>query len=315
MASLGLFQARRRVLTLVAAACLLVLPTSAPAQATMDFDVASIKQNKSGFPPAGEMPRSNFPLGPGNMYSPNGGTFSATNQPLWIYLMFAYKMTDHEVVSMRKLLPAWALEEQYDIQARSDRHDATKDEMRLMMRSLLADRLKLAVHHSTEIVPVYNLVLARPGKPGPKLQPHPAADLSCSQSLNPAAPSTPPPPQTVPGGFPVICGGAASVPPSVPGRLAAGYRNVPLSLIALQMTLMGGLDRPVIDQTGLTGNYDYVIEFTPQPPPGVTPSPELDTSGPTFQQALESQVGLKLIPQRAPVDVLIIDHIERPSAN
>jgi uncharacterized protein (TIGR03435 family) len=234
-----------------------------------------------------------------------------------VYIMFAYKMTDHEVQAMRRQLPGWALEEQYDIEAKSDNHAATKDEMRAMMQTLLADRLKLKVHQTTEEVPVFALVLATPGKLGPKLRPDPANDTSCSNTL-PAAPSDgsrPAVPGTIEGGYPVICGGAAVVPSSVPGRLAVGYRNVPLKLIALQMTAMGGLDRPVLDETGLAGNYDFLLEFTPQLPPDATPPPDFDTSGPSFQQALASQVGLKLVAQKGPVDVIVVDHIERPSEN
>ena len=107
----------------------------------------------------------------------------------------------------------------------------------------------------------------------------------------------------------------AAIPSSVPGRLALGYRNVPLKLIALQMTGFGGLDRPVLDETGLTGNYDFVLEFIPQLPPDVTPPPDFDTSGPSFQQALASQTGLKLVSQKGPVDVIVVDHIEKPSEN
>jgi uncharacterized protein (TIGR03435 family) len=287
---------------------------AAPTAAKQEFDVAAVHQNKAGISPSSR-PQSNFPLGPGAMYSPNGGTFSATNQPLWVYIMFAYKMTDHEVESLRKQLPGWALNEQYDIQAKSENHEATKDDMRMMMRSLLADRFKLAIHTSTEQVSVYAMVLAKPGKLGPKLLPHPASDTSCSDAIPSNAPGSPPAPPTVAGGFPVICGGAAGVPPSVPGRLAVGYRNVPLPLIALQLTGIGGLDRPVIDQTGLTGNYDFLVEFSPELPPGVTPPANFDTAGPAFQQALMEQTGLKLVSQKGPVDVILIDHIDHLSEN
>jgi uncharacterized protein (TIGR03435 family) len=260
--------------------CIIVITPACLAQsssgsttAKMEFDVASVRENKSGLPPSGVMPKSNFPLGPGAMYSPNGGLFSASNQPLLVYIMFGYKMTDHEVQSLIKQLPDWATTERFDIEAKTDNRDATKDDMRLMMQSLLAERFKLAVHTVIEEIPVYGLMLAKPGKTGPKLRPHLRSDTSCSNapSLAPTPDSAPvaAPRRTVAGGFPVICGGAAFVPPSVPGRFAVGYRNVPLKLIALQMTLMGGLGRPVIDQTGLTGNFDFFIEFSPERQPGV----------------------------------------------
>jgi uncharacterized protein (TIGR03435 family) len=186
--------------------------------------------------------------------------------------------------------------------------------MRLMIQSLLAERFRLAIHHETQQVPVFALVLAKPGKTGPKLLPHPAGDTSCSNAP-PAVPSPgSAPARTVAGGFPVTCGGLAGVPPSTPGRFALGYRNVAMALIANQMTKFGQLDRPLIDQTGLTGNFDFLIEFTPELPPCATP-PDLDTSGPTFLEALREQVGLKLIPQKGPVDVIIVDHMEHSSEN
>jgi uncharacterized protein (TIGR03435 family) len=296
----------------------LLLSSAAWAQARMEFDVASIRQNKAGFPPSGPMPTSNFPLGPGAMYSENGGVFSATNEPLFVYMMFAYKMTDHEVQALQKQLPAWALEEHYDIQAKTEKHDATKDEMRLMMQALLADRLKLVVHRTTEEVPVFALQLAKPGKLGPKLRAHPDDGPPCSNAL-PQASAGPIPP-TVEGAFPLICGGLAGLPPSAPGLLALGYRNVSLELLALQMSGIGGLDRPVVDRTGLTGKYDFAIEFArnfgPDSPPtagGNSAAPE--PTGPTFQQALAEQAGLKLVTAKGPVEVMIVDHIERPSAN
>jgi uncharacterized protein (TIGR03435 family) len=78
-----------------------------------------------------------------------------------------------------------------------------------------------------------------------------------------------------------------------------------------------GVDRPVLDETGLTGKFDFVIEWTPQfdgpPPPGVNFQP--DPTGPTFLEALKDQLGLKLVPQTGPVEVPIIGHIEEPSPN
>jgi uncharacterized protein (TIGR03435 family) len=247
------------------------------------------------------------------MYIPNGGRFSATGMPMWIYIQFAYKMTDHEVEALQKQLPSWAVDERYDIEAKTDNANATKDEMRLMMQSLLADRLKLVVHSATDEVSVYGLVLAKMGKLGPKLRAHPADDTSCPNTLpaQPVSDGAPAPP-TLADGFPVICGGLAAFPPSAPGRLALGYRNVPLKLIALQMTGFGGLDRPVVDATGLTGNFDFALEFTPERPPDV---PAADNAGPTFREALAAQAGLKLVPQKSALEKIVIDHIERPSAN
>ncbi len=276
-------------------------PPSAP---KLEFDVVSVKQNRSDVRAS-----SNFPLGPGSMYSNTGGAFSATHQPVWVYIMFAYKLTDHEVQAVRKQLPGWALEEAYDIEARTENHAATKDEMRAMMQTLLAERFKLKLHTTNEEVPVYALVQATPGKLGPKLRAHPADDGSCSSAM-PASGAA----GTVEGGFPLICGGAAQLAASAPGRLAVGYRDVPLSLIAKQMPAMSGLEKPVVDETGLTGQYDFALEFSPQLPPDATPAPDYNP-GPSFQQALLAQTGLKLVAQKRSVEVIAVDHVERPSEN
>ena len=107
------------------------------------------------------------------------------------------------------------------------------------------------------------------------------------------------------------------MPASKPGRVRTGARNVSMELIASSMGDGDGVDRPVLDKTGLTGKYDFVIEFTPQLngplPPGATFQP--DPNGPTFLEALKEQLGLKLEPDKGPVDVPVLDHIEEPSAN
>jgi uncharacterized protein (TIGR03435 family) len=106
---------------------------------------------------------------------------------------------------------------------------------------------------------------------------------------------------------------------STPGRLRLGGRNVPMSMVTLMfgITDLSGVDRPVLDRTGLAGKFDLVMEFTPQLngplPPGATFQP--DESGPTFLQALKEDLGLKLESQTGPVDVIVIDHVEQPSEN
>jgi uncharacterized protein (TIGR03435 family) len=296
-----------KVLATLVVAALAGLSVSAqsqmPGTPQPEFDVASVKRNNSGDPM-----KSNFPLGPGAMYSPNGGTFSASSAPIWIYIAFAYKLTSQAYDSLQKQLPPWAVEERYDIEARTDRHDVTKDEMRQMMQSLLADRFKLAVHASTEQAPVFALTLAKQGTTGPKLRPHPVGDTTCSNSIS-SAPET----DTVEGGFPAVCGGLAIVPASAAGHLAAGFRNVPVKMIAAQMSMLGGLDRAVVDATGLAGNWDFVIDFAPERQPSAIN--ELDTSGLTFRDALIEQTGLKLVPQKGPIDIIVIDRIEHPTPN
>jgi uncharacterized protein (TIGR03435 family) len=281
----------------------------------MEFDVASVKQNTTAM--SQETVHSNIPLGPMDLFTPTGGLLSATNMPLLQYLIFAYKLTPNQVDSVQSQLPKWATGTRYDIQARAA-GNPTKDQFRLMMQALLADRFKLAVHYESKQVPVLALVLDKPGKLGPQIQVHPA-DSPCSTA--PPAPSAAPEDQVpmVAGGFPEACGAFMVWLSTTPGRLRGGARNVPISMMATTLSIpeLTGADRPVTDKTGLTGNYDIVIEYTPQIngplPPGVNFRP--DESGPTFLEALKEQLGLRLDKQTAPVDSIVVDHIEQPSEN
>jgi uncharacterized protein (TIGR03435 family) len=276
------------------------------------FDVASVKQNKSGLPPSGTGPSSNFPLNAGAAYSPSGGLFSGVNQPLYLYIVFAYKTTNYQNLYLLPRLPKWVTADRFDIEARAE-GNPTKDQMRLMMQSLLSERFKLAVHIESRQLPVFALVLEKPGKMGPYLRPH-SDNPPCAPS---PAPGSAPPPTSVDGVYPEICGDILH-PPSAPGRIRNAARDVTIGFIASSLTLVGmsnDVDRAVLDQTGLSGTFDFSLEWTPllngQPPGGA----QVDMTGPTFLEALKDQLGLKLVPQTGPVDVLVIDHVEQPSEN
>jgi uncharacterized protein (TIGR03435 family) len=283
----------------------------AAAGGKMEFDVASVKQNTAA--PSRQTVFSNIPLGPMDAFSSTGGLLSATNWPLLQYMVFAYKLTPTVERSARTQPPKWATTERFDIQARAA-GNPTKDQFRLMMQALLADRFKLSIHFETKQFQVFALVLDKPGKTGPHMQQHPA-DAPCSTAPLPAG-SNGPPTMTA-GGFPEMCGALVGDSPT-PGRIRVGARNISMATIAAYMTGgPTGLDRPVLDKTGLTGNVDITVEFTPDLngplPPGSNFKP--DDSGPTFLQALKEQLGLKLEPQTGPVDIIVLDHIEQPSEN
>jgi uncharacterized protein (TIGR03435 family) len=265
------------------------------------FEVASMKQNKSMDPPA-----SNFPLGPGDAYTPNGGRFSATSTSLSAYIGFAYKLVGNQAQSLLDQLPGWVREDRYDIEARAE-GNPTKDQMRVMVRSLLAERCKLAIHEETRQVTVSALVVAKPGKLGPQLQPHPAGE-PCSLDAPPAA-------TTPDGHFPLLCGGLLQMRPSAPGRVRLGGRNVTMAFLANILSSSSDLGRAMVDRTGLEGKFDFNLEFARTALAAQSSAePSLD-SGPTFEQALKDQFGLKLESQRSQVTVLVLDHIERPSQN
>jgi uncharacterized protein (TIGR03435 family) len=279
------------------------------------FDVASVKPNKSsnedlhqlagGF--AGADAHTNIAMA-GDDRPATGGLFSATNYPLGTYIAFAYKLNAYQTQFMVSHLPKWTTAERFDIEAHA-RPDATKDQIRLMMQSLLEDRFQLAVHFENRQGPVLALVLVKPGKTGPMLAPH-SEDHPCTETAPlPGVAPTPP----AKDGFPSICG-TTSVK-LVSGRMNVKSPNISIGQIASYLLVMGNLDRTLLNQTGLSGNFDFSMEFTPEfngpPPQNFQP----DSSGPTFLEALKDQLGLKLVPQTGPVDVLVIDHVVEPSPN
>lgn len=274
----------------------------------LEFDVASIKQNKTT-----DRPNSNVPLGPGDVYTPTGGFFNASGFPLAVYIIFAYKLKGNETIALASQLPSWAVSDHFDIQARAS-GNPTKDDLRLMMQSLLADRFKLTVHYETKQVPVFAVVLQKPGKTGPQLRLH-TEDPPCYTDAN-TAPQAP----TVAGGFPTLCNGILQLPASAPDRILAGARNVTIPF--LLDSLSGGLEnsRPMIDQTGLTGTVDFLLEWTPQFRGVASPQPQgadptTDSTGPPFEDAMREQLGLKLERTRSAVQSLAVDHIEHLSEN
>ncbi len=313
----------RRFLAVVAITMIIVVPVQAASQAAManvekmEFEVASVKQNKAE-PSEKNPPDSNFPLGPGDAYTKTGGLFTATNMQLIEYIQFAFKVTPNQAQALQAHLPSWVNSERFDIHARAE-GEPTKDQMRLMVRSVLEERFKMVWHRETQQVSVFALTMAKPGMFGPMLQLHPA-DAVCSISF--ATPrgedAGPPPPPTTPDGkFPTVCDRLVGLPPSKPGNSRIGGRNVSMALIASTLKFTGSLDRAVLDQTGLKGTYDFSLEFTREsqgaPPPGGNPMQE--DEGVTFPQALKEQMGLKLGSTKGPLEVLVIDHIEKPSEN
>jgi uncharacterized protein (TIGR03435 family) len=297
----------------------------------LEFDVASVKQNKSD-----DKPSSTFSLDNGNVYStvnkgdaftPRGSYFSATNQPLWHYIAFAYNLSGTQELALRfnyfsglsSKAPAWVTggfdfsADRFDITAQSE-GSPTKEQMRLMLQALLTDRFKLVVHHETRDAPVFALVLAKPGKMGAELVPHPARDRCTAESDaatdgNAAKASEP---RSALAELPRVCGVIAHLPASEPGHIRFGGRGVPLSLMASSLPTMTGMAtvaRPVIDETGLSGTFDFTLDWVPEF------NAPADASGPNFREGLKEQLGLKLESKQGPVDILVMDHVEHPSAN
>jgi uncharacterized protein (TIGR03435 family) len=250
------------------------------------------------------------------VYANNGGRFSATNLSLLDYLRFAYKLTDSQTQLMQENAPKWIASEKFDIEARSDNHDPTKDQMRLMMQSLLADRFNLKVHIETRQLPVLAMVLAKPGKLGSQLRRHPPNGPPCSNLRQPSrgigAQSVPARAGTVEGGYPAICGGLVDAGEAdVPSHIRIGARDIPLRLLASNL---GGFDRPLLDRTGLEGNFDFFFEWGADPAIGDNSIPGPGAPGTTLEEALRDQLGLKLVRENGPVDVLVVDRVDHLSS-
>jgi uncharacterized protein (TIGR03435 family) len=278
----------------------------------MSFEVASVKQSKLRGPVI-----SNVTLAAGawdgraTTYLASGGLFSATNIVLSGYIGFAFDLTAYKSAQVAKQLPNWT-KGRFDIQARAE-GNPTRAQMQLMMQSLLEDRFKLAMYKETKQGPEYALVLVKPGKTGPQLK----KDLRGESCEGPLPPIQIP---TSDSDFPPACMGIIGMQARSRGAEREGARGITLELLAgflpaVDVRFDEGLNRPVLDRTGLKGNYDFSIEWTPQLsglPPGNVRS---DLSGPTFQEALKEQLGLKLKPITGPVTVFLLDHIEEPSPN
>lgn len=271
----------------------------------MEFEVASVKRDMAD--QTAQTVHSNVPLGPMDSFVATGGLLQSANFPLINYIVFAYKPTSTQVISLQSQLPKWAMTNRYDIEAHAP-GNPTKDQFRLMMQALLADRFKLAMHYEAKEQSVLALVLEKPGKLGQDIQVHPADAPPCSTAAAPGA--------TVAGGFPQQCGVInAGLPNTEPGRARVGARNIPMSMLTnlLGSQPMLNINRPVIDQTGINGNVDFTFDFSPDLPAatGFTADP----NGPTFLEALKDQMGMKLVQQNASVDSIVVDHVEEPSEN
>jgi bla regulator protein blaR1 len=273
------------------------------------FEVAAIKPNRSGDW------RVMMGFGPGR--------FRATGMWVRHLITLAYDVRDFQVTGG----PSWIDSERYDIQAKEPdsvaaemqklSQDQREELSRSMLQSLLADRFKLKLGHETKELPAYALVVA---KGGPKLQAaKPDADFRGIKGPE----------------------GRGQRGKSVFGMGDLTIRDEPLSMLARMLSQQ--LGRPVLDQTGLEGKYDFTLKWTPGqgegmigmgpggggPEPGKgmvgrepeDGSPQLgsppapDMSGPSIFTAIQEQLGLKLESTKGPVEILVVDHVERPTEN
>lgn len=248
------------------------------------FEVASVRENKTD-----ARPTMNISMGPGSYgYKPTGGYFRMTNLPVIAYIQFAYNLYGYKAGHLARQVPAWVKNTRYDIEARTDYPNPTKDDMRQMVRALLAERFHLTVHPETHDSPVLNLILAKPGRLGPSIAPHAPNDPDCTQNK----PTT----------FFSPCGTIA-VNPGTPDKMAGRK----ITMDDLTEFFPGFLEaRPMVDKTGLTGTFDFTMDFVPEQRAQAQP----DQPFPTFLQGLTEQLGLKVTAAHAPVEFYTFDHID-----
>jgi uncharacterized protein (TIGR03435 family) len=266
------------------------------------FEVASVRPNTSG--------SNQVSIG-----MQPGGRFNAVNIPLVILIRSAYRLQDSQLVGASD----WIETERYDITAKADRDlpppvpTGPPSTGMLMLQSLLEERFKLKVHREVREQPIYALVAAQsPARLGPNLA---QSNVDCQAAAD-ANRKTPPPPAAPPKpGERPRCGTHMGF-----GDIRGGAR--PMTLLAGMLAQV--VQRSVVDRTGLTGAFDFDLRWTPDTlprrPPGTPPDQpfrmngvEIDPNGPSIFTALQEQLGLKLEATRGPVEVLVVDHIERPT--
>lgn len=276
----------KELFTLVCAVGILAAQTPAPAP--QKFEVASIKP---GDPNSHQV---RFMIAP-------GGRFECSNVTLKLLIQQAYGVRDFQIVGA----PGWVSSERFNVSAKAEDGAKTdKEHLQAMLQSLLEDRFHLTIHRETKELPVYALVV---GKNGPK--------------FHEAAPPT---------GAPDTEGPATdgkSAPPRTPkGMMRFGRGEITaqsMDLGAFANQLAQALGRPVIDKTGLTGRYDFDLHWTPDESQSVgmgpagpdSPPPSSDATGPSIFTALQEQLGLKVESSKGPVEIIVIERVERPTEN
>jgi uncharacterized protein (TIGR03435 family) len=259
------------------------------------FEVASIKPS----PLTSVDPT--MPMGVG--YRP-GGRMSATNASLKMLIQFAY--ADHDSLHWMPLMasrivggPEWIDRTFYNIEAKPE-GNTSPERAWTMLQTLLADRFHLALHRETRELPAYEL---RPSKSGLRL---PAAKAVDCISFPPGTP-----PRAVPGK--ADCGYVPALRES--GGFHMKGSRVHMSDFVRELSFI--LDRPVLDRTAFTSEFDLDFRFTADGIPMALPAGAgpADPDIPNLFIAMEEQLGIKLLPGKGPVEVLVVDRAEKPAAN
>lgn len=269
-----------------------------PTTATPKWEVVSVKVCKPGVMVAGNS-------SPGRLHVGCGVLANTDNTGLIQVAYHRYasgRLTAYGVIPIEGG-PDWIHSESFEIHAKSDGDPSIVMMEGPMMQKILEDRFKLKIHRETRQGPVYELVL---GKGAPKLKP--VSGGSCI-------------PVRVGGTSPPLTSGEHYCTNMVSPRGSVDFEGGTLSMFASLLNLI--LDRPVIDKTGITDYFVIHLRFSPDDTAPrrsaaadpAAPAEVKEPDAPDVFQAIQEQLGLKLVPAKGPVDVLVIDHIERPSEN
>ena len=294
---------RYTLLAIPFAAALVSAQASQPAVTEPTFEVASVKRNNTGAPG-------------GSLVMPPG-RFAATNIPLKVLITNAYQLSFFQVVGG----PDWVSIDRFDIAAKVP-EGAPPEQTRAMLRTLLRDRFTLAVHMETRDTPIYALVKAHvDNRLGPSLKSsttdcgpiraqRAAAIAEVARARGGRVPVPPPPGPNEP----VVC----QMRVSGRGGSTLTYRAGNTTMTALANALRPYVGREVVDKTGLAGEFDFDLQFSPPPTTGIVdagiPVAPLDDATSVFT-ALQEQLGLKLESTRGPVQLMVIDRAEKPDEN
>ncbi len=229
-----------------------------------------------------------------------GGRLSVSNMPLKELIVLAYRIMPFQISGG----PPWIESARFDIEAKPEVAPKQGD-IQPMLQALLAERFNFVLRRESREMPVYALVLARKdGKLGPKLtEPQTGSCFERDPTKDIAE-------QAKSGARP--CGMM---------RMGLGeFTGSSIPLDNLCATLSRMLERTVINKTGLTGKYDVALEFAPDEAriaslPPDAPRPQIDWNGPTIFTAIQEQLGLKLEPQKGPVEVFVVERAEKPTEN
>lgn len=205
--------------------------------------------------------------------------------------------------------PHWLGTDQYDIFAKAEGPAPYWQMASLMLQSLLEQRFNLKLRTESRITSRYDLTVVRSD---PRLKRTPEGECIAQDSDNPQ-PMAPPDPRVKPGDR--VCGRTGSSKFVGPNVVADWYGFSMAQFAGLGLPSRVGF-RPVVDKTGLTGIFDIHLEYSRELGPNEAARPDADViPKPDIFRALQEQLGLKLAPDKAPVDVIVIDSVDRPSEN